>query len=59
MTGNVLTDARLFPDFLDFLRLQGLDRRQTQAVELAQRNLIHHAGGMQLLGRLAYGRKNC
>jgi len=34
-------------------------QRQTQAVEFAQRNLLHHASGMQPPDRLMYSFKNC
>jgi hypothetical protein len=52
-----LTDMRCLADALDLGRLQGLDRREAQLVEFAQRDLTRHAGLVQTLGRVMHGRQ--
>jgi len=46
---NSLAHLRRLANRLDLCRLQGLDRRPAQTVELAQRERLHHAGFTQAL----------
>lgn len=50
-----LAHPRGFSNLLDLLRQQGFDGRQTQLVEFTQRDLVHHAGLVQSLGRVVHG----